>query len=97
MDADLHLAVYRILQEHLTNILKHAQAHRVTVDITHSKHMLSMEILDDGDGFDVRDRRHGIGITNMISRAESLGGGLEMITSPGNGCMLRVKIPMLIQ
>lgn len=95
VDADLHLAVYRILQEHLTNILKHAQARRVTVDITHKENLLSMEIMDDGNGFDVRNRRHGIGITNMISRAESLGGGLEMITSPGNGCMLRVKIPML--
>ena len=85
LPTDLHLGIYRILQEQLTNILKHAQAKHVKIDITKEPHQISLRIEDDGKGFDTRARRKGIGITNMITRAEALNGQLYMQSEPGKG------------
>lgn len=94
VDTELHLAVYRILQEHLTNVLKHAAATNVEVTLTHGPANLSMVIVDNGKGFSTGDRRKGIGITNMISRADSLSGNLQLISSEGKGCTLLANFPL---
>jgi PAS domain S-box-containing protein len=91
---DLHLAIYRILQEHMTNILKHAAASRVQVELDMILGLLILTVKDDGRGFDTSIKSNGIGITNMITRAESLQGSLQLKSSPGNGCVLRVSIPL---
>ena len=85
---ELHMAIYRILQEHLTNILKHADAREVRVFIDRVDDELIMKITDDGKGFDTRNKRSGIGISNMVSRAESLGGRLSLNSAPGLGTVL---------
>jgi len=90
---DIHLAVYRILQEHLTNILKHAAAKRVAIRLEWRDGQLLLRVRDDGQGFDTGTKRCGIGITNMTTRAESLNGSLVIRSAPNEGCLLEVCLP----
>ena len=91
---ELHLAVYRILQEHLTNVLKHAGATRVTVTLTRLADQVHLRVTDNGQGFTPSRKHNGIGIANMITRAESLNGSLTILSAPGKGCELVVNIPL---
>jgi PAS domain S-box-containing protein len=91
---DLHLAVYRILQEHLTNVLKHAGAGKVTVTLNCQEDHIHLRVVDDGKGFTPSRKHNGIGIANMITRAESLNGTLSLLSAPGKGCELVVSIPL---
>jgi len=95
LDSELHLTIYRIAQEHLTNILKHADASHVTITLKEEGEALCLEITDNGKGFDPNLRRKGIGITNMTSRARLVNGTLDIDSSPGNGCVLRTCIPVV--
>ncbi len=85
---DLHLAIYRILQEHLTNILKHADASLVKIVINYIDEDLFIKVTDNGKGFNPNEKKGGIGIANMMSRTESLGGRLSINSAPGLGCVL---------
>ena len=93
VEQDVHLAVYRILQEQLTNVLKHAGATTVEIRFARKGCQLEMQVQDNGKGFDPRRRRNGIGITNMMTRAESVHGFLQLDTAPGQGCALMVRVP----
>ena len=84
------LNVYRIIQEQLNNILKHAQASTVEIELNKVKEQISLKVKDDGKGFDPRIRRQGIGISNIISRAELYNGKVEIESAPGKGCRLEV-------
>jgi len=94
VDQDMHLALYRILQEHFTNILKHAAAELVEVQIDIVNGVLMMQVKDNGKGFDTTQQRKGIGIANMITRAESLHGTLVISSAPDKGCQLTVRFPL---
>lgn len=85
---DLHLAVYRIIQEQLNNILKYAEADLVTIKLSYKHGSLTLSITDDGVGFDVHKKRAGIGLTNMRSRAEHMGGILKIESKRGMGTSL---------
>ncbi|ANE52667.1 PAS domain S-box protein [Flavisolibacter tropicus] len=91
---ELHLAIYRIVQEQLNNILKYAEANYATIEISFKDHTLSLMIRDDGKGFDMSQKKEGIGITNMKSRAENLNGNFHINSAPGQGCMIKVSIPI---
>ena len=86
-----HLAIYRILEEHLNNILKHADASFVKISFDSIEDELILKVSDNGKGFKMNQKRSGIGIPNMISRAESLGGRLTINSAPGLGCVLIVQ------
>jgi len=88
---DLHLAIYRIIQEQLNNILKHSQATRVQINMINSGTRLELSITDNGRGFNVQQKNYGIGITNMTSRAEHMGGKFKLISEPGKGCSILVS------
>jgi len=96
VEQELHLAIYRIVQEHLTNILKYAEASRVALTFDFEKGNLILRISDDGKGFDTKEKRNGIGITNMMMRAESLNGHLTIISRPNHGCKLIVRFPLIV-
>ena len=94
------LSIYRLVQEALTNIAKHAAASRVEVNVAREDDQLCVEVADNGQGF-VQEmdtyqprRRGGIGLVSMRERAELLGGTLEIDTSPGKGTRLRACIPL---
>ena len=91
---DLHLGIYRILQEQFTNILKHSQASKVELGFLFDSVNLTLNIIDNGRGFDTNRKRSGIGISNMISRAENLNGRLVVNSEPGMGCELIAVFPM---
>lgn len=91
---DLHLAVYRILQEQLNNVIKHSGATLVSITLTKKGDQFSMQVKDNGKGFDPSARRTGIGITNMRTRTENLSGQFELASSPGKGCRMRVRFLM---
>lgn len=97
VENELHLAVYRIAQEHLTNILKHAEAGKVKMGLETGQDYLKLWVKDDGKGFDPHSKSSGIGLTNMTSRAQIHGGQVELDSAPGMGCTLNVVFPIEIQ
>ena len=94
VDQKVHLALYRILQEQLTNILRHAQATEVQITVDFFDGALCLQVTDNGKGFDPKQKREGIGLTNMIFRAENLGGTLTITSAPAKGCKLMAHIPL---
>ncbi len=91
---DIQLMAYRIIQEQLNNILKYAKATQVTIHLSIIKQILHIEVTDNGIGFDAKEKKKGIGLRNMKSRAQLYGGEVKIISSPGNGCTLVVCIPV---
>lgn len=87
---DLHLGIYRIVQEGLNNVLKYANATTVIIELNKKENDLCLHINDDGQGFDTTIKRKGIGITNMKTRAENLNGSFFLESAPGQGCLLRI-------
>ena len=88
------LAVYRFVQEALTNIGKYASATQVTVALTVVAGHVAVEVQDDGVGFDALASRAGHhGLTGMQFRAESLGGSMSVLSIPGRGSTLRIEFP----
>jgi PAS domain S-box-containing protein len=90
----LKLTLFRIVQEQCNNIVKHANANKLTIKIKMSSKNLSLTISDDGKGFDVKKKRNGIGINNMLSRIEIYNGKLILNSAIGKGCTLEVNIPI---
>lgn len=91
---ELHLSVYRILQEHLTNILNHAHATQARIELRAENKKLLVHISDNGVGFNLNEKRSGIGITNMIARAQNMHGTLHISSTPGEGCTLKAVFPL---
>jgi PAS domain S-box-containing protein len=87
------LMIFRIVQEQLNNILKHAAAKNVTIKVQNNKPLLFLEIRDDGNGFDIVKTRKGLGLTNIKNRAELFGGNVEILSAAGKGCAIKVTIP----
>lgn len=88
------IAVYRILQEQLNNILKHAEATIVSIRLFVEEEFLIVSTTDNGKGFDQLMGKRGIGITNMVSRAEMFDGTVTINSLPGKGCSIVVKLPL---
>ncbi len=86
--------LYRIAQEALTNALKHAFASSVHVQVSVSKEAVSLQVVDDGRGFDptAAGELGGLGLVSMRERAEELGGTLTIVSSPGQGTRVTVKV-----
>lgn len=89
---DQKVAIYRIVQEQLNNILKYAEAESVSIQIKEKAGQISLLIADNGRGFDINCRRKGVGITNIISRAELFNGKVEIDSAPGKGCRVKVVL-----
>lgn len=96
MDETVKLTIYRILQEQLNNIVRHAEAKNVTVEMFQEDNKVYFFIADDGNGFDLQTVKKGQGLTNIKSRAELQDGSVEILTNPGQGCKLVIQIPINI-
>ena len=94
---ELEEALYRICQEALHNIVKHAAAHQAAVELRREADRVRMTISDDGLGFDpaaaAGERSGHLGLAGIRTRAERFGGRLEVDSSPGSGTRLRVELP----
>ena len=88
---DLKISVYRIIQEQLNNIRKYAKASKVLIALKHGNNNISLHIEDNGCGFDVQAKRKGLGMTNIINRAETFNGEVRITSSPGKGCAIYIN------
>lgn len=86
--------VFRIIQESVTNVLKHAKATKVDVRINKAKGRLKVLIRDNGQGFVINERSKGLGLATMQERGKILGGTVEIISVPKQGTTVRVDIPV---
>ena len=94
LEQGLKINVYRIIQEQFNNITRHAAAGNVKIALLQTDDMLTLEIRDDGKGFDPQQKKQGIGLTNILHRADVYNGKLEIDSSPGQGCRLQVSFPL---
>jgi nitrate/nitrite-specific signal transduction histidine kinase len=94
--ASVEEELYRIAQEALNNSLKHARATKVTVRIFVKDKHTTLEIMDDGTGFDPQavEGRGGMGLANMSERARRIGGNLSIHSLSGQGTMVKVDVPI---
>jgi PAS domain S-box-containing protein len=91
LDDKLKITIFRIVQEQLNNVLKHAAASAIHVSLKEEGALLLLRINDNGQGFDPRKKREGIGINNIINRAELFNGQVNIESSAGMGCRLFVS------
>jgi PAS domain S-box-containing protein len=96
LDEKVNITVYRLVQECLTNVAKHAAASQVRIEIsrTADPNALRVSIADDGKGFDPAMRRQGLGLVGLRERVEALGGRFQPESSPGAGTRIEVVIPL---
>ena len=97
----VEIALYRIVQESLTNIVRHARARRARIGVRSARGNLRMTIRDDGEGFDVeevmrRGGERGLGLAGMRKRVEALVGLLQIQSAPGKGTDIVVTIPLSV-
>jgi two-component system, NarL family, sensor histidine kinase UhpB len=90
MNDKFKLNVFRIVQEHMNNILKHAHAKTITLSLTRKSKSFTLVIADNGVGFDTSAKRKGIGIDNIKSRAAAYNGNAEFASAPDEGCVLTI-------
>ncbi|MGF1570486.1 MAG: sensor histidine kinase [Nodosilinea sp.] len=91
---DISLALFRIVQEALTNTVKHSQAHLVQVRLIAKTDRLHLQVLDNGKGFDPSKNTSGFGLRGMRERATALGGTCQIWSAPGTGCRISVILPL---
>jgi PAS domain S-box-containing protein len=97
---DLAIACFRIVQEALTNVVRHARAQHVSIELCQREDVLELAILDDGVGFDVNRTfeeaagRGRLGLLGMRERVQILGGSLEVDSQPDRGTRIRVSVPL---
>jgi signal transduction histidine kinase len=87
-------ALYRIVQEALTNICKYAEANEIKINLQISSNQLELIIQDNGKGFNVKQNISGFGLQGMRERTLALGGKFEINTSPGEGCKITAKFKL---
>jgi len=92
LDPDLRTAVYRLVQEALTNVGKHAGATRVAITVAEDAAALAVRVADDGRGFDAAQPTAGFGVTGMRERAALMGGTLDIVSS-SEGTVVSARIP----
>ena len=95
LSGDLTLCVFRVVQEALQNALKHSKARNVSVHLTGRRGVLTLNIADDGVGFDVGGAvGKGLGLISMNERLEAVGGSLAIRSKPGVGTELTIRVPL---
>jgi signal transduction histidine kinase len=86
--------IYRLVQEALTNIVKHAHASRVGVSAEEVEGAVRIVVRDDGEGFEIETARTGRGLTGMRDRIELFGGEIEVSSNPGEGTEISARVPL---
>jgi two-component system sensor histidine kinase UhpB len=88
------VTIYRIVQECLTNISKHAKASHVRIKCHQRDDVIKLSIIDDGVGFDVTGKTEGFGLTGIRERIEGLDGQFELTSSTDAGVQLEISLPL---
>jgi len=93
IDEQKKLILFRILQESLQNIIKHADAHSSEIQFEYRQEGITIIIYDDGKGFDTTTSGKGLGLRNMINRARLIGGTASVNSAPGKGTTVIIHSP----
>ena len=102
LDGQKELILFRIIQEVLNNILKHADAKTVTIQVSYEPQHFSITITDDGKGFDItlldngKNSTFGLGLRNMQNRAQLVGASFSLASIPGKGTTVSISLPASI-
>lgn len=93
------LMLFRIVQEQVNNVLKHAEARHLIIELMLEGNMIDLTVSDDGKGFMLEgsNLRKGVGLYNISSRTELFNGKVNIVTAPGEGCKLNIRVPILNQ
>lgn len=96
MDANLETVFYRIIQECVNNVIKHAEATTLDISIIKDNEGIDATVEDNGKGFDTSDKSkfEGIGLRNIVTRVEYLKGSVDFDTNPGKGTLVAIHIPI---
>lgn len=95
LDKQTRFNIYRIVQEAVNNILKHADAKEISIQLLKQDNRLSIMIEDDGKGFDISQvKRMGRGLKNITARSEWLHGTISIDSTPGRGTTIAIEIPL---
>ena len=94
LDPETDIVLFRMAQEVFTNILRHAQARNVTVELYRDGPVLRLTVEDDGVGFDPGEREGGVGLVGLRERADLVGGTLKIDSAPGAGTEIRLDLPL---
>lgn len=94
IEAKVKTTIVRILQEQLTNVVKHANAKNLYIAVNFKDNNLELTIKDDGKGFDVQKIKPGLGFQNIRSRVALLNGEVLITSFPGDGCKMQVVLPV---
>jgi two-component system sensor histidine kinase UhpB len=86
-------AIYRVAQEALTNVTRHAGATIVELVVAQTNGEVELRVSDDGRGFDPAVRGHGLGLVGMAERARLVGGELDVRSAPGGGTTITLRVP----
>ncbi len=97
MSSDVSLSIFRVAQESLHNIAKHAKARRVQVELLGTSTSVVLRVSDDGIGFDPEASKHrpGLGMISMKERIRSVGGTISFSSKPSMGTQLETTIPVV--
>lgn len=93
----IEITLYRIVTELINNTIKHAKASRISVSLTEKKHKLLLVYIDDGKGFDYEkeiEENKGLGLFNMVSRINSVGGNIAFSKQAQSGIVVNIEIPV---
>ncbi len=97
LDLQQKRALFRIVQEQLNNVLKHAAATEVSIQLNVEFGDIHLTISDNGKGFDPLQQRAGLGLSNMEARVKAFAGKITVHSSPGNGCTVEAVLPFVEQ
>lgn len=93
LDENEKLMIYRIVQEAISNALKHSNASIFSIAIKEEKEQISLVMKDNGSGFDVDNIKKGAGLKNIQNRVYLVDGSLNIDSKPGRGCTIQIKFP----
>jgi two-component system, NarL family, sensor kinase len=94
--SSVELVLFRVLQELVSNVIKHSKANQLTVQLVKLKTHVVMNVSDNGIGFDVeRKGKNGIGLLNIASRIDAIKGNLHYESASGKGTMVTIRTPIL--
>ncbi|HVG17239.1 MAG TPA: sensor histidine kinase, partial [Chitinophagaceae bacterium] len=88
------LTMFRIIQESLNNVIKHAKAKSVSIQITHQNNIAELIVADDGAGFIQESTRKGAGLKNITNRVYLINGTFFLDSEPDKGCRIKINFPI---
>jgi len=93
LQKDYELALYRVTQELINNVLKHAEAKNVSLQIGQRDEKIILMMEDNGKGFDVNAHKDGYGLNNLDARTKLMQGAMIIDSQPGKGTSVLIEIP----